>query len=257
MTADLARQPAAARSGLLELAGLAVLAGLCLALLSVPLLLFRVFSIPTKSLEPGILAGDYIVVARYPYGFSRYSLPHAAGWPYPLAGPLLPGMLPKRGDIAVFKLPTDEATDYIKRVVGLPGDTVQMIGGALVINGQPVKRERIADYEALDTFDRPVKVAQYAETLPGGATFPVIERDGHRGFWDNTEAYTVPAGHVFTLGDNRDNSTDSRDLQSVGYVPTQNLIGRADFVLFSFADAPGGSAATAALRWSRFMAAIR
>ena len=132
-----------------------------------------------------------------------------------------------------------------------------MIGGALVINGQPVKRERIADYEALDAFDRPVKVAQYAETLPGGATFPVIERDGDRGFWDNTVVYTVPAGHVFTLGDNRDNSSDSRDLQSVGYIPVRNLIGRADFVLFSFADAPGGGAATAALRWSRFMAAIR
>ncbi|MEH3117855.1 MAG: signal peptidase I [Methylorubrum populi] len=257
-TIDLAKKPGAKRGGFLELAGLAVATGICVALLSVGPFLFRVYSIPSTSTAPGIVVGDYVVVSRYAYGFSRYSLPLSDVLPYPLAGTLLPGALPKRGDIIVFKLPKDNATDYIKRVVGLPGDTIQMIEGVLTINGKPVKRERVADYELVQSYGKVDKVAQYEETLPGGATFRVIERDGDRSFYDNTEVYEVPARHVFTLGDNRDNSVDSRDLASVGYVPIRNLVGRADLVLFSFADAAGGnSSATAALRWSRFMAAIR
>lgn len=195
-------------------------------------LLFQPFNIPSGSLIPTLLIGDYLFVSKYTYGYSKYSLPLSEYLPFEAHGRVWAAD-PKRGDIAVFKLPKDNATDYIKRVIGLPGDKIQMIEGVLNINGKPVKRERIADYETFDAFDQPVKVAQYLETLPGGVTHRVIERDGDRGFWDNTTLYTVPDGHYFMMGDNRDNSTDSRDLSSVGYVPFENFVGRAEMIFFS------------------------
>jgi len=140
---------------------------------------------------------------------------------------------PKRGDIAVFKLPKDNSTDYIKRVIGLPGDKIQVVEGILQINGKAVQRERIADYETSDAFGRTIAVPQYQETLPNGVSHRIIERDGDRGYWDNTYVYTVPAGHFFMMGDNRDNSTDSRDESSVGFVPFENLVGRAEIIFFS------------------------
>jgi signal peptidase I len=192
-------------------------------------LLFQPFNIPSGSDIPTLLIGDYVFVSKYAYGYSRYSIPFGP----PIFSGRIWGAQPRRGDIVVFKLPKDNSTDYIKRVIGLPGDHIQMIDGILHINGQPVTRERIEDYATRDAFGRPIAVPQYLETLPNGATHRVIEQDGDRGYWDNTSDYTVPAGHYFMMGDNRDNSQDSRDLSAVGFVPFENLVGRAEVIFFS------------------------
>jgi signal peptidase I len=191
--------------------------------------LFQPFNIPSGSLVPTLLVGDYLFTSKYSYGYSRYSIPFGP----PLFSGRIWGSEPKRGDIAVFKLPKDNSTDYIKRVIGLPGDKIQVVEGILQINGQAVKRERIADYETSDAFGRTIAVPQYQETLPNGVAHRIVERDSDRGYWDNTYVYTVPAGHFFMMGDNRDNSTDSRDESSVGFVPFENLVGRAEIIFFS------------------------
>ncbi|KAB1076036.1 signal peptidase I [Methylobacterium planeticum] len=195
-------------------------------------LLFQPFNIPSGSLVPTLLIGDYLFVSKYSYGYSKYSLPLSEYIPIKSEGRVWAAE-PKRGDIAVFKLPKDNATDYIKRVIGLPGDKIQVVDGVLNINGKAVKRERIADYETIDPYGQATKVPQYLETLPNGVAHRVIERDGDNGFWDKTELYTVPPGHFFMMGDNRDNSTDSRDLANVGYVPFENFVGRAEMIFFS------------------------
>ncbi|HEX8665482.1 MAG TPA: signal peptidase I [Beijerinckiaceae bacterium] len=218
--------------------------------------LFQPFNIPSGSLVPTLLIGDYLFVSKYSYGYSRYSIPFGP--------PVMSGRVwasePKRGDIAVFKLPKDNSTDYIKRVIGLPGDRIQVVQGVLQINGQAVKRERVEDYETQDNWGRATRVPQYRETLPNGVAHTIIEREGDRGFWDNTEVYTVPPGHFFMMGDNRDNSTDSRDLASVGFVPFENFVGRAEIIFFSIDE---GSAAWAVwewpwtVRWERMFKPIR
>ncbi|MFH6784194.1 MULTISPECIES: signal peptidase I [Methylobacterium] len=208
-------------------------------------LLFQPFNIPSGSLIPTLLIGDYLFVSKYSYGYSKYSLPLSEYLPIEAKGRIW-GAYPKQGDISVFKLPKDNATDYIKRVIGLPGDRIQVIEGVLNINGRPVKRERIADYSTTDAFGQPTLVPQYRETLPNGVTHDIIERDGDRGLWDNTQVYTVPPNHFFMMGDNRDNSTDSRDLGNVGYVPYENLIGRAEVIFFSIDE---GAAAWQIWNW--------
>lgn len=194
--------------------------------------LFQPFNIPSGSLIPTLLIGDYLFVSKYSYGYSRYSIPFGP--------PVLSGRIfasePKRGDIAVFKLPKDNSTDYIKRVVGLPGDRVQMINGILHINGQPVKRERVEDFTTIDVYGRPTTAPRYRETLPGGTSHYIIEINGDRGFLDNTEVFTVKPGHYFMMGDNRDNSQDSRVESDVGQVPFENLVGRAEVIFFSIDD---------------------
>jgi signal peptidase I len=191
--------------------------------------LFQPFNIPSGSLIPTLLIGDYLFVSKYSYGYSKHSIPFSP----PVFNGRILASEPKRGDIAVFKLPKDNSTDYIKRVIGLPGDKIQMIDGVLNINGKAVERERIADFQTSDAYGRSVAVPHYLETLPNGVKHEVIERDGDRGYWDNTYVYTVPPGHFFMMGDNRDNSTDSRDESSVGFVPFENFVGRAEIIFFS------------------------
>jgi signal peptidase I len=218
-------------------------------------LLFQPFNIPSGSLIPTLLIGDYLFVSKYTYGYSKHSVPFSP--------PLFQGRVwaaePKRGDIAVFKLPTDNSTDYIKRVIGLPGDRIQMIDGVLHLNNQPVKRERIADFVTTDAWGRATTAIQYRETLPNGVSHNIIEREGDTGTFDNTPVFRVPAGHFFMMGDNRDNSLDSRD-RSVGYVPFENFVGRAEIIFFSIDE--GASAWRIwewpwTVRWNRMFSTIK
>ena len=140
---------------------------------------------------------------------------------------------PKRGDVVVFKLPTDRSTDYIKRIVGLPGDKVQVINGVLHINGMAVKRQHAGEFIEKDEWSgRYRRIPRYIETLPSGRQYFILEETGS-GQGDNTEVYSVPEGHYFAMGDNRDRSQDSRFLSAVGYIPRQNLVGRAEVKFFS------------------------
>jgi signal peptidase I len=189
---------------------------------------FEPFNIPSGSMIPTLLIGDYLFVSKFSYGYSRYSI----AWNAPLFDGRIGGPPPQRGDVAVFKLPSDPSVDYIKRVIGLPGDTVQMIGGRLHINGQQVKRERVEDYVSRDALGRQIKTAQYVETLPEGVTHKILEESDH-GSLDDTPVYKVPDGHYFMMGDNRDNSLDSRVSGMVGFVPVENFVGRAQFLFFS------------------------
>jgi signal peptidase I len=193
--------------------------------------LYQPFNVPSGAMQPTLLIGDYFVAAKYAYGYGRYSIPGAA--------PLFTGRIfaaqPRYGDVVVFRLPRDPSTEYVKRVVGLPGDRVQMIHGLLHINGAPVNRERIDDFIETDASGRTTRGKQWRETLPNGASYVTLDLVDE-GFYDNTDVYTVPSGHYFMMGDNRDNSLDSRVLARVGYVPFENLIGRAERIVFSIGE---------------------
>ena len=192
--------------------------------------LFQPFSIPSGSMMPTLLVGDYLFVSKYAYGYSRYSFPFS---PNLFSGRIWAGE-PKRGDIAVFRLPSDPRVDYIKRVVGLPGDRIQMINSVLHINGEPVKRERIGTFSADGSYETKVnKAPVYRETLPNGVTYETLDAIANSAT-DNTRVFQVPEGHYFMMGDNRDNSADSR--LSVGYVPLENFVGRAEMIFFSIGD---------------------
>lgn len=193
--------------------------------------LFQPFNIPSGSMMDNLLIGDYLFVSKYSYGYSQYSFPYGIG---PISDRILASE-PKRGDIAVFKLPRDNSTDYIKRVIGLPGDEIQMIDGVLQINGTAVPRERTDDYIETDSRGNVRRVARYIETLPNGVRYTTLDAT-ERGTWDNTRVYKVPAGHYFMMGDNRDNSSDSRVASAVGYVPFKNFVGRAEILFFSLKD---------------------
>jgi len=197
---------------------------------------FQPFNIPSGSLVPNLLVGDYLFVSKYSYGYSKHSFPFSI---LPIKGRIF-GREPQRGDIAVFKLPKDGETDYIKRVIGIPGDKVQVLDGLLHINGKPVQKVADGFWEEKDAFGRTARMPRFKETLSNGVTYTVIEKDGNRGYWDNTVEYTVPLGHFFMMGDNRDNSTDSRSLNDVGYVPLENFVGKAQMIFFS-ADGPSGN----------------
>src|SRR6202790_1415454 len=178
--------------------------------------LFQPFNIPSGSMEETLLVGDYLFVSKYSYGYSHYSLPFSP----PLFSGRIWSASPQRGDVVVFRLPKDDSVDYIKRVVGLPGDRIQMKEGQLYINGTAVTRERLPDFAGGDSCgsEPGAGIKRWRETLPNGVSYETLDCVDN-GFYDNTIAYTVPPGHFFMMGDNRDNSTDSRVLSAVGYVP--------------------------------------
>ena len=192
---------------------------------------FEPFSIPSGSMIPTLLVGDYLFVSKYSYGYSQYSFPFGIA---PYSGRILEGM-PERGDVVVFKKPTDTKTDFIKRIVGLPGDTIQVEGGILIVNGQPLPREPLGTF--VDPDGGSFTAEMYRETMPNGVSYTVLD-SGPKGYLDDTPVYTVPEGHYFAMGDNRDNSADSRVLNEVGYIPAENLIGRAEFLFFSIDGPP-------------------
>ncbi len=224
-------------------------------------LVFEPFNIPSESMQPRLLVGDYLFVAKWPYGYSRYSLPLGP----PLFEGRIFGAMPARGDVLVFKTPRDNRTDYIKRVIGLPGDTVAMAGGRVVLNGSVVPKRRIDDallpasgsdcisstgrpsFRDVDAAGRPVcRYPVYVETLPSGRRFEVIDQIAND-VRDTTRPVLVPPGHLFVLGDNRDDSADSRFSLAeggVGLVPMANIVGRADHIFFSIE-------LGAHLRWDR------
>jgi signal peptidase I len=215
---------------------------------------FEPFNIPSGSMIPTLLVGDYLFVSKYSYGYSRYSIPFA---PHLFSGRLF-GSVPVRGDVAVFRLPRDPSQDYIKRMVGLPGDRIQVRNGILHINGAPVKREPVGPY-VIEDDGRRMEVRLFLETLPGGVTHGIVEESDDR-YSDNTQEFRVPEGHVFAMGDNRDNSQDSRAPGAVGFIPMENLVGRAEFIFFSW----NGSATwwqvwnwPFAVRWGRVFDGVR
>jgi signal peptidase I len=228
MTADPAQKVGWGRGlGNLFLGMLLLVAAVAL-LLGFRAFLYQPFNIPSGAMKPTLSVGDYIVVSKYAYGYSRYSLP---GSPRLFSGRIFAAQ-PRYGDVVVFRLPRDPSTDYIKRVVGLPGDRVQMIHGLLHINETPVKRERIEDVTETDASGRMTRGKQWRETLPNGASYVTLDLVDE-GYYDNTPVYAVPPGHYFMMGDNRNNSLDSRALAQVGYVPLENLVGRAERIVFS------------------------
>ncbi|AZN72499.1 signal peptidase I [Georhizobium profundi] len=202
-----------------------ILQALALALV-IRTLLFQPFSIPSGSMMPTLLVGDYLFVSKYAYGYSKYSLP--------LSPDLFEGRIwgaePERGDVAVFRYPPNPDLDYIKRVIGLPGDTVQMRNGVLFINDEAVEREQVGTYRPEGRYDRGEEVPLYRETLPNGVSYNTLDLTPNSP-GDNTREFLVPPGHYFMMGDNRDNSADSRF--EVGFVPFENFVGRANIIFFS------------------------
>ncbi len=241
---------------------------LALVVLIIRSFLFAPFSIPSESMLPRLLIGDYLFVTKWNYGYSRWSLP----WGVPLIPGRVFGSVPTRGDVVVFRAPEVLDHDVVKRVIGLPGETIQMRAGQVILNGTPIAKTRIADFTLPLTgnFDAAkcgatfqdvdaqgaaiCRYPRFRETLPGGRSYEVLDQ-GQMPDRDDTGVYTIPAGHIFVMGDNRDDSGDSRfpAPQGMGYVPLENVEGKALVTFFS----TDGNASLApwtwvsAARWAR------
>jgi signal peptidase I len=192
--------------------------------------LFEPFRIPSGSMYPTLEVGDYLFVSKYTYGYSKHSFPLSM---FPFSGRIWSAE-PKRGDIVVFKFPGDNKTDFIKRIIGLPGDTVKVKRGRLYINDQKIDRTEIGEYKLSEYVVRPETYTEYEETLPEGFKHHILELSDHEPRVDNTRSFVVPEGHYFVMGDNRDRSDDSR--VNVGFVPAENLVGKARILFFSHND---------------------
>jgi signal peptidase I len=224
--------------------------------------LYQPFNIPSGSMVPTLRIGDYLFVSKLSYGYSKYTFSFSVPGgikvePFSFPGRVFFAEAPKRGDVAVFKLPSDNETDYIKRVIGLPGDRVQMIQGVLSINGKPVGMRKVETPKGkLPPGTGSSHVEVFMETLPNGVEHLIYDHG-----WqpqDDTREYVVPEKHFFMMGDNRDNSRDSRD-SGVGYVPYENFVGRAEITFFSIT--PDGSFWQfwwwpQTIRWSRLFRSV-
>lgn len=188
--------------------------------------LFEPFHIPSSSMKPNLLIGDYLFVAKYSYGYSRYSFPFGLDL---FEGRFWQKNKPQRGDVTVFRLPANPSVNYIKRIIGLPGDRIQMRSGTLYINDEEVKKT--PDGEFLDEGEIEIRIKKFLETLPEGKIITTLDQENTP--QDDTIIYEVPQGHYFMMGDNRDNSQDSRFLDFVGFVPEENLVGRATRIFIS------------------------
>lgn len=252
--------------------------------LFVRVFLYQPFNIPSGSMENTLLVGDYLFVSKLSYGYSKYSFPRTMSLCVPFtatctgtfrilpdvvsSGRILSGT-PKRGDVAVFRKPTDDEVDYIKRVIGLPGDKIQVKDGVVYINGEPVPKVKLGTVRIRDgnygSSEYPSSAEVYEETLPNGVKYKVLDSKKNSA-GDNTSVYEVPEGKYFMMGDNRDNSSDSRfqGADDVGYVPLDNFIGRAEIIFFSAKTREPDAFAWYApwtwpfgIRWNRFFNLVR
>lgn len=238
--------------------GIVVIQALAIALV-IRVFFYQPFNIPSGSMKETLLVGDYLFVSKLSYGYSRYSFPYGLN--------LFSGRVfaaePKRGDVVVFKLPRDNSTDYIKRVIGLPGDEIEVRQGQLFINGVAVPKVPKGTFTTHEDGVGTETIPTFTETLPNGVSYTVLDAEPS-GPFDNVGPYKVPPGHFFMMGDNRDNSTDSRALWAVGFVPFENLVGRAEIIFFSApVDEPDALNWTSPwtwpfdIRWSRFFNIVR
>ena len=190
-------------------------------------LLVQPFYIPSSSMEPTLLVGDRLFVTKYSYGYSKHSFPFSP----PLLSKRVMFNSPERGDVVVFKTPADNRTDYIKRLIGLPGDNIQFIDSNLYLNNSEVLKSRISLKSKIYCGNDTIDVYKFEEKLPNGKSFHTVYLENYT--YQNSDVFTVPDNHYFFLGDNRDCSKDSRYLASVGYVHKDNLVGKARFIFFS------------------------
>ena len=190
-------------------------------------LVIQPFYIPSSSMEPGLLVGDRLFVTKYSYGYSKHSFPFSP----PIFKNRIFSIKPQRGDVIVFKTPADNRTDYIKRLIGLPGDRIQFIDTNLYLNNSEILKSKISEKDPIYCGDKTINVFTFEEKLPNGKIYKTVYLKNFT--FKNSDVFYVPNNHYFFLGDNRDCSKDSRYLTSVGYVHEDNLVGKARFIFFS------------------------